>query len=433
MRRAILLCALVLPAAAAAHGGLPVSETILPQGEVLLVPTLYWGVFFGQDGGPWRWICEEAINRRQDRAWAFTGDGTYHVTDFAGITSSSDGGCTWVSATGEIAARSTSSVVADPADGKRAWATSDSGTMQPWNALFTTVDDGLTWTPVLKVDEILRGVALSSDGKTLYVVGVPRANGPQTPILHVSTDGGMSFTDHPIQYTLKGIATTQIVPIAVDPASSQVAYFKAVTDPTRALLRTGDGGATLEEQLQVDGDIGGMAFDADRKSILVATGKGLRRTVSGGGWAPAGNLSRAQCIRKVGAALYACSWNYAPDNAAIARSDDGGDTFVKVFQYADTVGVTASCPAATPVGMICPGAWQSYADQLGIMVGGPDMAGPPPPPSCHCSLHANPGTGTGTGTGTILAGFLFAAWTLRRKICAIPSRKVRRRARRESC
>ena len=77
------------------HGGLPVSETIEFKGDVLFVPTRYWGVFYGTDGGPWRWICEEAINKRQDRKWALAGDGSFHVTDYYGITSSRDGGCTW--------------------------------------------------------------------------------------------------------------------------------------------------------------------------------------------------------------------------------------------------------------------------------------------------------------------------------------------------
>src|SRR5262249_45990177 len=133
-------------------------------------------------GGPWRWICEEAIgypdkvNTKRDRRWALSSDGTYHVTDNTGIDSSRDGGCTWGAATGEIATLPTSTVVADPVDGKRAWATTEGsipsdGGVLPHGALFTTPDDGVTWTKVLEADEYFNGVALSTDGKTLYVVG----------------------------------------------------------------------------------------------------------------------------------------------------------------------------------------------------------------------------------------------------------------------
>ena len=85
-------------------------------------------------------------------------------------TSSRDGGCTWVAATGELAGRFTSGLAADPVDGKRAWvATNDGASTKPWNGVFTTTDDGLTWTPTLQVDEYLDGVAVSPDGTTLYV------------------------------------------------------------------------------------------------------------------------------------------------------------------------------------------------------------------------------------------------------------------------
>src|SRR2546421_104347 len=104
IRAWIVVLGLLAPSLAGAHGGLPISESIVERDGQLVVPTKYWGVFLGADGGPWRWICEEAINKRQDRHWILTGDGTYHVNDYAGITSSRDGGCTWIAATGPLAA-----------------------------------------------------------------------------------------------------------------------------------------------------------------------------------------------------------------------------------------------------------------------------------------------------------------------------------------
>jgi MYXO-CTERM domain-containing protein len=73
----------------------------------------------------------------------------------------------------------------------------------------------------------------------------------------------------------------------------------------------------------------------------------------------------AQCVSPHNGILYACAWNYAPDQAAIARLSTDGKTFTKVFQFHDTK-EPLGCPAETPVAKICPGIWQQYADQLGI-------------------------------------------------------------------
>ncbi len=419
MRR-LPLALLLAAGTASAHGGLPISEAIVPRDGLLVVPTKYWGVFLGNETTPWRWICEEAINKKQDRRWTLTGDGTYHVTDYAGVTSSRDGGCTWVGATGELAKRFASAVVADPVDGKRAWATTGEGSAVPWNALFTTTDDGVTWTPVLQEDEYLRGVALSSDGQTLYVTGAARAMGPVTVNLHVSTDGGKNFTDSPLDYQFDvgdgGLLTpSQVEPIAVDPADPSVAYLRVIVDPERILLRAEQHGAKVTEILRVEGDIGGLAFDPARGTLLVATQKGLYRATGGGALAPAGNLTQSQCVIVEGKAVYACGWNYAPDFAAIARSDDGGDHFTSIFQYAQTVGPVTSCPASTPVGQVCPGVWSMYAAQLGIDVGN-DMGVvqmPPPATGCSCDVGSGAGTKTGTGTGAMV--LLAIALYLRRK------------------
>jgi len=391
LRRLVLAACLVsslVPVAAHAHGGLPVSLQIVFRDGQLVVPTRYWGVFLGKDGGPWRWICEEAINKDQRRVWALAGSGAYHVTDFAGLTSSRDGGCTWTAATGEIAARSTSHVAADPVEPARAWATTDAGDAA-YNALYTTTDDGLTWTPVLQADEYLRAVALSSDGQTIYVTGTARTAGT-TPsqVLHVSRDRGATWTSRGVDFMVDG-ALPRMRPLAVDPADASIVYLVAEGDPTRALVRGDAEGAQLTEVLRAKNDIGEMMFDGARKQIMVATGDGMFRAPTGGTFAAAGGLSRAQCVTEKDGHYYSCSWNYEPDNAAIARSDDGGTTWKKVFQYADTVGPIDTCPAETPVARMCPQVWRMYADQLGIDLFPADKGMKPVgPESCSCALGA---------------------------------------------
>ena len=402
----LALWCLLPPSLVSAHGGLPVSEVIVRRGDRLLVPTLYWGVFFGQDpaagGGPWRWICEEAINMQQARKWALGAGGTYHVTDYSGITSSRDGGCTWVAATGEIATRSTAGLVADPSDGKRAWAATDQGASAPWNALFTTADDGLTWTPVMQADEYLKGPAISADGQTIYLTGLSRPAGARVVTLHVSRDGGKSFTDTPIQFSVDGAPQTTIEPLAVDPRDPSVAWLAVRAGGIQELVKATGYGMELLEQFRLPAAIGGVSFDRKRDAVLVPVAPlgggtleaGLMRSVGGGVFKPFSDLSRAQCVFPDGDVIYACSWNFLPDNKAVARSDDGGAHFTRVFQYADTAGPTTDCAPSTPVGTICPQVWRMYAPQLGIAVAGADMAvpdgGPVTPPGGSCAVASRP-------------------------------------------
>ena len=62
----------------------------------------YWGLFVGTDGGPWHWICEEAMNTYQQRRFALGKDGTLYATDRVGLTVSRDEGCTWTAIVRDI-------------------------------------------------------------------------------------------------------------------------------------------------------------------------------------------------------------------------------------------------------------------------------------------------------------------------------------------
>jgi hypothetical protein len=445
MRRALAVLLLAAwPLAAGAHGGLPISVRVLHKGAdpTLFVPVVYWGVWVGQDGGPWRWICEEEINTNRFRRYALSTDGTFYATNVRGVTLSSDGGCTWADYSGELAQLRTTAVAVHPVDGATAWVTTDDyastadGGMVD-NALFVTHDHGQTFARVpalsgggLRFQSVL---AAPSDGNTLYVTSAALMT-PFAPTVQRSIDGGASFTAYPIVYTLDGTAPYSAEVMAVDPRASDVIYVRVFvtqlvdggdSQPLQALLRSVDGGAHFAEIYRAVGDmlpsgltrgIDGVAVDADGGRVLVATKTGLlvgddpgrAPTVT---LAPRGNLSQAQCVDARAGKIYACGTNYAPDFAALARSDDGAATFKSVLSYQDTIG-TISCPAGTPVADQCPYYWLNYSAQLGIggTDGGGDGGGGGGSGGCGCAL----GGGSATATGLLLLVLALAARLLRR-------------------
>jgi hypothetical protein len=371
------------------HGGTPVSTGVFFESDRLIVPARYWGLFVGPESGPWRWICDEAISADQTpnptRSWARAGSGVLHASDFRGVLSSRDGGCTWVPAVGEIAVRPSAQVVADPVSATTAWAvTYDS--QSAYNALYRTDDDGKTWVPTLQEDAYLNSVAISADGQTIYVGGVERQGG--APVLYLSRSRGQTFSSITPNYLLDGAVPTTLRVLAVDPSNDSIVWLAASKEPKRALVKASGDGAVYEEQFQLPVDVYQVAFDGT--TVWAATQAGLRKSVAGGAFAAAGDLSQTQCVIVKGATIYACSTNYQPDLKVLARSDDGGNHFVKVFQFSETAGPLETCPAGTPVATLCPPLWDLYAERLGVPVDRPDMGsdggGFPPPPPSGCSL-----------------------------------------------
>lgn len=385
----LLSTGLAAPGRALAHGGLPVSQQVLrnPQNGLYYVSVLYWGIWVGRPGEPWRVLCEEDINTNRLRRIGLSANGALYATDTLGLSVSTDQGCTWKPASGELAALATSDVSTDPQDGATAYVTTASGAGS--NGLFVTRDRGTTFTRVA-------GLSVAAGRQLLSVrlgAGTPRAiyvtsrssTAPYMPMLHRSTDGGMTFVGLSIGYLLDGATPLVTEVLAVDPRTPQTVYVRAYSETKHALLRSIDGGMTFTEVLKQDGiaatlgqsrGIDDVTVDATRGVVLVATATGVYQGADPGGAATltlqkTGNLSQARCIALHEGAVYACSSQFAPDLAAVGRSTDGSAPFMSVLSYPETAG-PVECPATTPMGMNCPSTWQMYKAQLGVGVSGPD-------------------------------------------------------------
>ncbi|HEX8952623.1 MAG TPA: hypothetical protein VF945_12295, partial [Polyangia bacterium] len=297
MRRALVAATLACASSLAyAHGGLPVSQHILRQGgaDQMFVPVVFWGLWVGQPDGRWKWICEEVINQNRYRRFALSTDGAFYTTDVKGVTLSTDHGCTWTAAAGDLANLRATDVDVDPVDGATAYAaTGDGGTLLPdggvvaaANAVYVTHDHGATWTPLAGLAaqsaRLFTSVRVAPSSGLLVYATSSAAGAPASPALHRSTDAGASFATTPLGYLVDGVAPHTLELLAIDPRSSDVVWARAIaevpsgsTTVTRhALLRSSDGGATWSEEYKLDAvtessgqtrGIDGVAFDAAQK------------------------------------------------------------------------------------------------------------------------------------------------------------------------
>ena len=365
-----LLIALFLVAGVAVvahgHGGLPVSKQIFFVGDHMVVPTQSWGAFVGPEAGPFRWICDEALAAATDlrRQWTRTGDGVFVVTDVEGVRRSPDDGCSWERPTNALSGLPTAMVTADPVLPSTVWALTYSATA-PSNGLWRSDDDGKTFAVAFSADEYFDSMAISSDGKTLWLGATMRTG--NAAVIHVSHDGGVSFSMVAVTYRLGGVNPRLFRPLALVGGDPTHAWLGVVGEDKYALLRARDDGADVVEQFTSITELLQVTETPD--AVWAVTQSGLQRMLrSGGGFAAAGDLAQTQCLTAHNGALYACASDYAPDSRAVSRSDDNGIHFAKVLHFPESIGV-AQCAAGTTVATICPPLWELYSERLGVSHG----------------------------------------------------------------
>lgn len=405
---------------AQAHGGLPISQSIMWRGDTLLVPTPYWGIFVGTDGGPWHWICDEAINTNQLRLISMASDGmTLYATDKTGLTLSPDGGCSWGAASGAVAGLDVVAVVADPVLPRRAYVLANDSVNSANTGLWRTDTAGASWTLIRGLGtDLPGGLALSSDGTQLAITSLSQAL-PRSGTLHLSTDSGAGFTSRVLKLPLMGAPLTNLTPVFFDTEApgTRSLYLRTIVDPDQLLLRL-DGLADPVVALSTKLQLRTMARDPETGVLMVGSAGGLFFQQPDSSFKLNDVFSSVQCLAPHNGKLYLCAWNYAPDNAAVARLLVSSNQPTRVFQYNQVKG-PVDCPASTQVGSLCPKLWLSYADQLGVDLSAtPDLGGtPPPPPGGSCQL-AGAGSGAASGAGLFAMAAALLLWRRRRSLAA---------------
>jgi len=256
----------------------------------------------------------------------------------------------------------------------------DSATIYAANAgagIFKTTDRGLTWRAIF--DEVgtysMGAVAVDPNNPNVVYAGTGEINGRVQTYdgtgLYKSVDGGetWAFSGLPLSF---GIGR-----ILVDPNNSDVVFAAVMgrlwePNPERGLYRSTDGGSTWDQVLYLSEYTGcaeviihpstGMLFAAmwERRwslentytvsEVMVGPTSGLYRSTDGGdSWElmTDPDLPTGPTVGRIGLTLdplstrvYAFYWTHPPDGTDVYRSDDLGDSWIRLGTWVANTAVT---------------------------------------------------------------------------------------------
>jgi len=255
---------------ALAHVGAPVDAVdIHPVGEAGRALEASVGLGWTEDGLDWRWVCHEAITTPDavitpayafsGRRWLATVPRLEQSRTGADAVYWTDDGCTWSSALG-LSGREVPAVDLELA-GTIALAVT--GDAEGANSIYRSNDGGVSFEAALTLDDhIFNSVVIARGSAGTAVAGSVDASG--RGYLHWSGDQGVSWTS-------TGVFDGEVVAMALHPTDPSVGY--AVVDGTgvETLLRTGDGGRTVEVLIDPETYIADVEVGADGQ-VWVAFG-----------------------------------------------------------------------------------------------------------------------------------------------------------------
>ncbi len=362
--------------------------------------TIYLAVTFGllksTDGGKsFRWVCETAIGYGGvfDPDYAVSPEGNIYANTFEGVRVSRNGGCLWEQVVGLDTELFVSEVEVGP-DG-RVWVTSSNGGQA--NDVYVS-EDGTEFTTANLPNPTgwwssLRTTA--ADPQRIYVTGYVNENeaGEKEALLRRSVDGGKTW--EALDLTgfddLAQASTFRLLGVSPMDENVVFAHVPGITEPIGdALFRSGDGGVTWERILEFRNVISSFHIRPDGQTVIAASidacpgepdpmSKGCVQVSSkagaAGSWAAAAEQPRLACIgERSDGVLFGCAANFAPDNFALGRSEDG-QAWEKVFRFADLVG-PLECESDSEQAQCSVTTWPGVCEMLGLCE--PADSGPPP-------------------------------------------------------
>lgn len=360
---AVVLSAMATSTPGRANGRFPEANAFFfspkDPGRVLLRTT--FGVLSSSDrGGTWDWICEGSLGLMgsEDPMFQLTPSGAYIASTFSGIALSTDQGCSFSLATGNVANLVFVDLASRPATPERVvtlasgYAGQDSNLNSFFETnLWETDDDGKTFvrltTSSLDPASVAQTVDVApSDPLRIYVSSV-RFGGQKDRQGYVftSSDGGKTF-----QTNLLPLLDTESAPFlsGVHPTNPDRVYVRtanAVDRPSR-LLVSDDAGKTYRTVLTGSGPLLGIAFDTDHTKIWVGGPLDGIYTASTSDLVFTKKTSLGvQCLSYQSDGLWACAAE--KDGFIAGVSADEGLTFVPKLRLCGIRGPLSCAPGTT--------------------------------------------------------------------------------------
>jgi len=383
---AFTAAALIAPSLADANGRLPDGTSVRVDGDKILFPSTFGLLTSDDDGASFQWVCEVNIGYggTYDPDYAVSANGDIWATTFEGLRVSRDDGCTWETVNGSEPFYSDVEIGPDG----RIWAATASGGAP--NDVYVS-SDGVNFVGSNLLDPIIwwRSVRVApSDADTLYVTGFKLAqadgNGGMLPPeahLRKSIDGGATWAELPVTDFTFGSSPNLFV-VAVAPADPNIVFARVLgaRDPTGDdIYRSIDGGATWTLALSFQDFVNAFTILSDGLTVIAGTrgncigdepdnmkGCVQRSEDLGATWALATQQPKMGCIHEgQNGEVLACGANWEPDNFALGRSTDKGQTWSKIVRFSELAG-PLSCPVESPQFECSALDWPSLCVQLGI-------------------------------------------------------------------
>jgi len=433
----------IAPVSARANGAsLPdtIQVSLVPGNTTELGVEATYGYLDAADGRTFTWICHEVF---VPSAAAVTpqfrrgGDGSFLVTTRAiGVASinpnrslfRSGDGCEWTGSIG-LDGIAVFDVGFDPSDPSHVLAaTASSGGSPQENGIYVSQDGGRTFLPALLLANRYFWSVRFARSDPSFAYATASWFSPEQAWVYATTNGGLSWSEHPFTLTVGGVPQNTAYVVAVSSTDPRIVYL-STDGSTDYLVRSTNAGQSFSSVHAVPGDrIGGTAFDSSDALWTASPAVGTFRSDDGVNFARVEAAPHARGLDADARGVFVAASN-AVDGYALGETTNGGASFFPVLRNNEIAGVRA-CPATSEVAAVCAPLFPALAQQLGL-------ATPTPVPQpttvsrsrgCSCELEETRGRG--------IVAPLFAALAFIAPFCArrsgsrvaTPERANRRRS-----